>query len=415
MGYTSEDANGDTGPQEREQAIIAADEDMSEFEDFWRYEKPRISRIADRLQKPDAVPLCAIIRAMHHVNHEIRETAKGDNRLGAAMRDSMIISNTDDLMNSILQEVAGAATGDDTIDTTITRIGRLLYNPSDREGERLIDEEHQKCGRKPSPFPWNDGSAEQAALAIPEAARIPIRPILERVAGLNQWLDRENYDSGADYDDIPGMLPIAVSKGFSPDRHLTTTTMDTLLMLKGDWRDEIADAVADDPHNRNLLTYAQINPDGYSADWISAIIRHIGDEDLCNAGMFDGEYNENDGLYLRYIMDSHIFYRGESVDGSHPRLSDVESLTTKTEFRGGTVWGLKPPRDRRDPAAVETVLRIFDAMSLDAVNHIREQRERIGRQRLMSLFRRAVHDAGEYPYSYVGETLSARIHMETEQ
>ena len=103
MGYTSEDANGDTGLREREQAVIAADEDMSEFEDFWRYEKPRISRIADRLQKPDATPLCAIIRAMHHVNHEIRETAKGDNRLGAAMRDSMIISNTDDLMNSILQ------------------------------------------------------------------------------------------------------------------------------------------------------------------------------------------------------------------------------------------------------------------------------------------------------------------------
>lgn len=412
MGYGSEDGNGGTGLQDREQAVIAADEDMSEFEDFWRYEKPRISRIADRLQNPDATPLCAIIRAMHHVNHEIREAAKGEDRLGAAMRDSMIVGNTDDLMNSILQEVAAPATDDGNADTIITRIGRLLYNPSDRGWDRLIDDEHQKCGRGPTPFPWNDGSAEQAALAIPAAARIPVRPVLERVAGLNQWLDRENYESEFAYDDIPGMLPIAVSKGFDPSQPLTAATVDTLLMLKGDWRDGIADAMDADPHNRNLLTYAQINPDGYSADWICAILRHMDDEDLCNAGMFDGEYNENDGLYLRCIMDSHIFYRGNS-GGYHPRLSDVESLTTKTEFRGGTVWGLKPPRDRRDPAAVETVLRIFDAMSLDAVSHIREQRERIGRRRLMSLFRKAVYEAGEYPYSYVGETLSARINMET--
>ena len=367
------------------------------------------------LSDPTTDPVGGIIVAMHKANHRLRSTlirgsqaARGKDDGDTVRRLDGLHTTVNDISYALLGIIAQADGRKPDCGRTLADMGAFLLGgrvkglPLERpEAFTMV------------PFPWDEEDARKVALAIPEAAKTSIDPLL---AELDDFTDQNRRDRSVPLDDGDALtvLPIAVSKGFDPAQPLTAATVDTMFALRGDWRPEIAEAVAS-PDGRRLLSYMETVPASSAADWILAIISHISDDSIGRSSAITGW----DGL--REIINTHCnvrrSYRFNSMNndeqGLHSRAHDVSMLYKTEQSHGRDVKRLIPAGDERNPAAIETVLRLLDSMSIDdeisIVNNLANLRG--GRKKTpIRIFGEAVSDLSQgLPVSYVRENMLMRM------
>lgn len=369
----------------------------AEPEDRRQDRKTMASGISRLLSDPETDPVGEIIVSMHKAMHEPRKRIVEQRMDGTNNPySSSLLSSMDDLSYSLLSAMARAGERHMDADGALAAIGSVLLQGPDSDLEMRVGND-----RSMAPFPWTDDDARKAALSIPEAVKIPVKPLLDR---------RNNPDNSTDairVGDTLTILPIAISKGFDPSQPLTRTVADTLLALRGDWKPEIADAADTDTEWGRLLSYNGAYSADYGTEWILSIIRHMNDDDLDQSSAVTGWRG------LDRIIHAHCntrYYR-DNARGLHPRSDDVRALYRTRKDHGKEISELLPVGDKRNPAAIETMLRLLDSMTADdELEVVRGMNSLNGTKADQRLIGDALRDySSGLPAEYIKETLIMRI------
>ena len=360
-------------------------------------------------------PVADIIISMHRLNRKIGhyvEYVKHPGADGYGGNFAPVVPALDALTDDFIRVIADAGKHHWTVDHTLTMIGSSMLNPAHGGTE---------AARSREPFPWDENDARKAALAIPEAAGLDCILFSWEVdwvgAGTNAEMNQKISPG-----DVPAVFPVAISKGLDPKMlavypdlksvmDIQMPLMRMLLRLRGDWRQGIYDYIFKDRNGERLLSYLQVNPATYGADWILAIINHINDHDLDKASIL------NDDYAMRMIVTAHSESRYDhpsenAEDGMHARYFDVGNVSTVriAHDKGGIISGLEVTAGREtDPAALETVFRILDAMDKRMERKFVKNMHDIDSAEAAMLIRRAVHDMARLPMDYITETLVAQM------
>ena len=364
------------------------------------------------MSTPGFEPVADIIISMHRLNKRMDYYVKHPRSHGYGQNFAPIVPALDALTDDFIRVIADAGRHHWSVDHTLTMIGSSMLSPA--HGGTW-------AARSRAPFPWDDEDALKAALAIPEAASMDCS-LLPTEAGLAEADTSIEMNQMICTGDIPAVFPVAISKGFDPVMlaadHETgqavgqNALVSMLLRLRGDWRQGIYDYAAKDSRaGERLLGYLQVNPATYGVDWILAIINHINDRDLDKASILNDDYAM--GMIVTAHSENRYDHPSENAgDGMHARCFDVGNVSTvgNAHDEGGTISGLEVIAGREtDPAALETVFRILDAMDKRAERDLVKDMHDINPAEAAMLIRRAVHDMVDMPMAYITETLAAQM------
>ena len=368
------------------------------------------------MNTPGFEPVADIIISMHRLNRKIGhyvKYVKHPRSDGYGRNFAPIVPALDALADDFIRVIADAGRHHWPVDHTLTMIGSSMLNPAHGGTE---------AARSRAPFPWDGEDARKAALAIPEAAGLDCIPFSWEVGWVGAGTAAE-MNQKISPGDIPAVFPVAISKGLDPKMlavypdlkpvvDIQMPLMGMLLRLRGDWRQEIYDYISRSKDGEKLMGYLQVNPATYGADWILAIINHINDHDLDKASILNDDYAM--GMIVTAHSENRYDHPSEwAEDGMHARYFDVGNVSTvrNAHDEGGTISGLEVAAGREtDPAALEMVFRILDAMDRRMEREFVKDMHNIDSAEAAMLIRRAVHDAADMPLPYVTETLAARMH-----
>lgn len=369
------------------------------------------------MDTPGFEPVARIITSMHWLNQMVARTIKYNQANGYTDDLSPMVPALDTLTDDVISVVADAGAYHWNPDHTISMIGSQLLNPAHK---------NEKTERTGAPFPWDEDDACKAAMAIPKATTMDYEMMASYVSLARSDTIIELRTSMG-LNDVPAVFPIAISKGFDPSPLTAERLMAApgkpvpesalvamLLRLRGDWRQGIYDYAAKGGDFERLLGYLQVDPPTYGADWITAIISHINDHDLDKAKIL------HNPRIMETIITEHAESRRDcpwiiSDTGMHARYYDVASICRRTESHEKTMTGLVVPSGQEtNPAALETLFRILDAMDMGMEDRLVDDMQTADEYEANTLIVDAVHDMAEdMPVSYIAETLSTRMSIST--
>lgn len=404
------------GRSVREAAITSTGIELGRHATWIQENSELLHNVKTFMDTPGFEPVARIITSMHRLNQRVARTIKYNQANGYMDDLSDMVPALDTLTDDVISVVADAGEHHWNPDHTISMIGSQLLNPAYK---------NEKTERTGAPFPWTEGDAYKAAMAIPKATDMDYEMISSDIS-LARTDTIIELSATMGLSDIPAVFPIAISKGFDPSPLTMERIMADpgiiakpvpapalvamLLRLRGDWRQGIYDYAAKGGDFERLLGYLQVDPPTYGADWIIAIIDHINDHDLDKAKIL------HNPRIMETIITEHAESRREcpwivSDTGMHARYYDVASICRRTESHGKTMTGLVVPSGREtNPAALETLFRILDTMDMGLEDRLVEDMQTADEHEANTLIVDAIHDMGRsMPLEYTAETLASRM------